>query len=112
MIPDTSDMTMASSLMIKKRLMISDSSNVEPRPKRLMLFAWQAPLMSLSYAIICFLAGMTAVVIGPLAAEPKWGDDAKVGVDESRTARNLNTDSINRRSSFTFSLLHLELSVS
>ena len=43
-----------------------------------MLFAWQAPLMTLSYAITCFLAGMAAVVIGPLTTDLKWGEDAKV----------------------------------
>lgn len=55
-IPDTSDTTAALTLAIQKRLMTSDSLSASPRPKRLMLFTWQAPLMSLSYAIICFLA--------------------------------------------------------
>ena len=81
-IPDTSDTTAASTLAIQKRLMTSDSSSASPRPKRLMLFTGQAPIMSLSYAMICFLVGMVAVVIGPLAGEQKWGDDAKVGANE------------------------------
>ena len=56
----------------------SPSSNPYPRPSRLMLFAWQAPLMTLSYAITCFLADMAAVVISPLTTDLRWGDDAKV----------------------------------
>ncbi len=34
--------------------------------------------MSPSSVIVCFLARMAAVVIGPLAGESKWGNDAKV----------------------------------
>lgn len=45
-----------------------------------MLFVCQAPLMKFSYAMICFLTGLAAVILGPLINRPRWGDDAKVSV--------------------------------
>jgi len=45
-----------------------------------MLFVWQAPLMSLSYAIICFVAGLAAVIVSPLIDQPRWGNGARVSV--------------------------------
>lgn len=34
--------------------------------------------MCLSYAILCFLAGLASVVISPLASRLVWDNDAKV----------------------------------
>lgn len=48
--------------------------------------------MSLSYSIVCFLAGMAAVVIGPLVVDPKWGDDANV---RSLFSREVTQDLLN-----------------
>ena len=45
---------------------------------RLMLCAWQAPIMCLCYSIVMFLAGLTVVVVSPFATNRIWGDEAKV----------------------------------
>ena len=67
-------------LIIKQRLLASDSFT--PRPNRLMLFVWQSPLMCISSSIMCFLAGLTSVVLSPLAQDPRWNEAAKVGRQE------------------------------
>ena len=48
-----------------------------------MLFVWQAPLMCMSYSILCFLAGLSSVVISPLASRPMWNNDASVRLSVS-----------------------------
>ena len=48
------------------------------QPSHMVLFALQAPLMCLTYSIIFFLAGLTSVVLSPLAENPGWNSDAKV----------------------------------
>ena len=47
-------------------------------PRKAMLFIWQTPLMVFTYSVACFQAGLSSVVISPLAQEGgKWEDDAK-----------------------------------
>ncbi|KAI9653779.1 MAG: hypothetical protein M1831_005646 [Alyxoria varia] len=50
------------------------------QPSHMVLFALQAPLMCLTYSIIFFLAGLTSVVLSPLAENPGWNSDAKTTV--------------------------------
>lgn len=64
------------SINIRNRLMAANTP--QPRPSRIMLFVWQSPLMCLTYSIICFLAGLSSVVISPLVRQPSWNDEAKV----------------------------------
>jgi hypothetical protein len=52
--------------------------NLNPRPSRLMLFVWQAPIMLLGCAVFSFLAGLCSVVLSPLARKPSWNEEAKV----------------------------------
>ena len=47
-----------------------------------MVFAWQCPLMFLSYALIFYLAGLTSYVVSPVAKSGVWDDDAKVCHDQ------------------------------
>lgn len=63
-------------LTFKRRLTARHSN--PPTPSRIMLFALQAPFMCMTYSIALFLAGLTSVVLSPLARQPMWDDDAKV----------------------------------
>jgi hypothetical protein len=63
-------------MKIKSRLMTGDP--LQPRPNGIMLVVWQSPLMCLTYSIICFLGGLSSVVISPLAKQPQWNDETKV----------------------------------
>jgi hypothetical protein len=62
---------------IQQRLR-SDGKATTPRQD--MLFIQQSPLMCLSWAVFCFLAGLTSVVVSPLARHPVWGIEAKVRI--------------------------------
>lgn len=44
----------------------------------LVVFAWQAPLMLLCYAVVCFLAGLCSIVYSPLVRALQWNADARV----------------------------------
>ena len=46
--------------------------------RRRMVFASQAPMMCICWAIVFFLVGLTVVVVSPFAINRVWGDDAKV----------------------------------
>ena len=61
-----------------RRRLIVDENAKTAMPRRSMLFVWQAPLMCLSYSIVCFLTGLTSVVVSPLGRDPTWNDGAKV----------------------------------
>lgn len=47
-------------------------------PRWAVVFAWQCPLMFLSYSIVLFLAGLTSHVASPVARNRKWDHDAQV----------------------------------
>lgn len=55
-------------------------SDTKDMPRQDMLFILQSPIMCLSLSVACFLAGLTSVVISPLARHPVWGMEAKVGL--------------------------------
>ena len=44
------------------------------------MFAWQMPLMFLSYAFVLFLAGLTTWVVSPVVGKGRWDGDAKVSL--------------------------------
>ena len=46
--------------------------------RRRVVFASQAPMMCLAYAIILFLAGLTVFVVSPFTKKKSWGDESKV----------------------------------
>ena len=62
---------------VRKNLMRGSARR--ERPGRTVLFALQAPLMCLAYSIVLFLAGLTSIVLSPLAQNPGWNAEAKVG---------------------------------
>ena len=62
------------------RLSFTGRAKPLDKPGVCTLFAWQIPMMLLSYAVICFLAGLCSVVLSPLARNPHWSGDAKVSV--------------------------------
>lgn len=43
------------------------------------VFAWQSPIMFLSYALVFYMAGLTSYIASPVAQNPIWDDNAKVG---------------------------------
>ncbi|KAK4504768.1 hypothetical protein PRZ48_002730 [Zasmidium cellare] len=60
------------------------------------LYAWQIPIMLLSYAVFAFLIGLCAGVISPLARDVRWGSEAKVSV-ECLSWRNFKADNATDR---------------
>ena len=50
----------------------------EDTPRKNMLFISQSPIMCFSLSVACFLAGLSSVVVSPLAQSPLWGPEAKV----------------------------------
>ena len=74
--PDTVDTEAAQEF--RRRHIANNGSEKRPEPRQIMLFVWQAPLMCLSYSIVFFLAGLTSVVLSPLAQRPGWNAEAKV----------------------------------
>jgi hypothetical protein len=62
---------------------LSVSGEGEWRPKRTMLYVWQAPLMALSCSMILFMAGLMSYVISPFASKRRWDEDAKVQSESS-----------------------------
>jgi hypothetical protein len=64
---------------IKSSLTASKKDDADQHPSWYMLFVWQCPTMLLGYAVVFFLAGFCSVVLSPLAQNPRWNDDAKVG---------------------------------
>lgn len=58
-------------------LLSKDHSSYHPRQK--MVFAWQCPLMFMSYSVCSFLAGITILVCTPLIQrEGGWNDGCNV----------------------------------
>jgi len=49
------------------------------RPKWKMIFLWQCPQMFMSYSVMLFLAGLTALVCTPLIEKQPWGPESNVG---------------------------------
>lgn len=47
-------------------------------PKWTVVFAWQCHLMLLSWAFVCYIAGLTSYIVSPVAINPVWDDNAKV----------------------------------
>lgn len=47
-------------------------------PNWIAVFAWQTPLMFLSYSLIFYIAGLTSYVASPVALNVQWDGDAKV----------------------------------
>lgn len=60
---------------IKAKIRKSDMAQT---PRSLLLFGLQCPLLLLSYSMLCFLGGLSAVVLSPLAQNPTWAGEAKV----------------------------------
>ena len=54
------------------------ASSHDGGPNGLLVFVLQAPIMLLSFSVVCFLAGLCSVVFAPLGKHLVWGDDAKV----------------------------------
>lgn len=46
--------------------------------KWLTIFAWQCPLMFLSYALLLYVTGLTSYIVSPVARKGIWDSDAKV----------------------------------
>ncbi|KAH3907617.1 hypothetical protein HBI56_180000 [Parastagonospora nodorum] len=60
-------------------LLSKDRSRYHPRQK--MVFAWQCPLMFMSYSVCSFLAGITILVCTPLIQrEGGWNDGCNIAV--------------------------------
>jgi hypothetical protein len=72
---------------LKRRISTSDPAR--PRPRKLVLFILQAPIMSLSYAIVLFLGGLFAYIVSPLAKQFAWNDDMKVNDTDTNTSYHL-----------------------
>ena len=45
----------------------------------LYVYALQTPIMLLTFSVMTFLAGLCSVVFSPLARNPAWTSEAKVG---------------------------------
>lgn len=56
----------------------------------LAMFAWQIPIMLLSYSVFAYLIGLCSGVISPLAHNFHWGNEAKVSACSSWTHSGLS----------------------
>ena len=52
----------------------------EATPRKSMLFISQSQIMCFSLSVACFLAGLSSVVVSPLAQSLHWGPETKVAL--------------------------------